>query len=259
MWHHECAQTAGRLLNGNGEMLPTSTTIPRKEYMYYDPTENDTVTLDPLGDENAPVVYYNFPLDKSFRSMNLNTMQRIFQEPIRDKQYFVLDPELNTRLKQKRTDRRGHVLANHEITYLAPYHPWPEDAFGAAEGSVNAQGDMLLQLFNHVLASSLCEEWNITPRYSQFLNIASFYPQVSFYIQKKDGSTPRFQVSFRYEMHERLIRITVIFFHRSRHFDVHWDTIDERLHNHDTSNAILGFMWDFMGYVPTSPTDPPPS
>jgi hypothetical protein len=239
-------------------MLPPSTTIPRKDYMYYDPTENDTVTLDPLGDDNVSVAYYNFPLDKSFRSMNLSTMQRIFRQPIRGEQEFVLDPELNTRLKQKRADRRGHVLEHHEITYLAPYHPWPEDA-DAVEGSINAQGDMLLQLFNHVLASSLRENYNLTPRYSQFLNIASFYPQVSFYIQKKDASTPRFEVSFRYEMHERLIRIRVSFNHRSRRFDVDWTTIDERLRNHDASNAILGFMWDFMGYEPTTPTDPPPS
>ena len=231
MW--PCARTAGPIFNAEKGVLPSTAPYPPREFMYYDPEENDAISQSTHAESEAPVVYYNFPKQHVYRSTNEESMRDMFATrlTLRDPRPDIVDPETRRVLKPKTA--AGIKLENGDLTYLLPYHPPPAPEAG---GSLwenfridDAGGDALLQLFNHLLALLDSQGgWQVAPRYSQFRNVISYYPNVVFYLWRED--TPgRFEMNMAYEARDTRIKIAVIYQFVERSFVIPWTAIDEAL------------------------------
>jgi hypothetical protein len=212
MW--ACARTSGPIFNANKDVLPITAPYPPRGYSYYDPSEIDAISQSTHAESEAPVVYYNFPDEPVYRSTDEASMRNMFASRLAlrdDPRPNVVDPETRRVLKPKTA--RGIQLENTDLTYLLPYHPQTTaqttnttlEPFRITD----AGGDPVLQLFNHLL-SLLDGSWQVAPRYSQFRNVVSFYPNVVFYLWR-DDIPGRFEINMGYEASRARIKISVIY------------------------------------------------
>jgi hypothetical protein len=200
--------------------------------VYYDPEEIDAISQSTHAESEAPIVYYNFPKQPVYRSTNEESMRNMFATrlTLRDPRPDIVDPETRRVLTQKTAT--GIRLGKGDLTYLLPYHPSPPPETGGSlweNFHIEAGGDALLQLFNHLLALLDSQGgWQVAPRYSQFRNVISYFPNVVFYLWRED--TPgRFEMNMAYQASDTRIKIAVIYQFVERSFDILWTAIDEAL------------------------------
>ena len=232
MQRKRIGKTSGVILNAYGDAYPNRPNErPDDSFLYYDPDDIDCISQEPLGNAG----YYLNPTDHAFRSISHDSLRTLMEHARGE---WIMEPETGTRLAST-YHHDGHPRRYNplEIQALLPYHRCPaslldEQAHAgpllARYGKPMPNGDMLAQLYNHLLylldstldwqveaTTMLSDRWHAVQAFEQ----AFMTPMLELRLTPPHGR--KFHVSLAYNDDET-IEISV----SGRRLVIPWSDLD---------------------------------
>jgi hypothetical protein len=237
MQRKRIGKTSGALLNAYGDAYPNRPDErPDESFLYYDPDDIDCISQEPLG--GAQVGYYLNPTDHAYRSISHDSLHMLMEHARGE---WIMEPETGTRLASA-YHHDGHPRRYNplEIQALLPYHWCPASLLDeqahvgpllARYGKPMPNGDMLAQLYNHLLyLLDSTFDWHVEPttllsdrwRAVQAFEQAFMMPMLELRLTPPN-SRQKFHVSLAYDENET-IEISVI--PSGRRLVIPWSALD---------------------------------